>query len=113
MKKKLGILFIMFVILTFPTLDTKAENVSKKITEDKQADVLFGFDGNKTKIPEETIKPTVYLPDTKPQVSNLLPKTNELLHTLVFLLIGLSVLMVVTGLYLFKKTYENKCFKII
>ncbi len=53
-------------------------------------------------------KVDVYQPPTKATVSTMLPQTNELLQTLMTLLVGIALLLIVLGMKLYKITYSNK-----
>lgn len=57
---------------------------------------------------DKEINPSIYQPNENPDVSQLLPKTNEMLQTLLVLMLGVAILILVLGLIMFKKVYSNK-----
>lgn len=105
MKKKIIALLLLSLCLVFQSAYVFANDDKVNQTGNSgDSELSIGFDKG---IKKEVIKPTVYEPKTKPTVSRLLPRTNEIIQTLVLLILGLSLLLIIVGLVLFKKVYNN------
>lgn len=74
-----------------------------------ETEIGVGFGNNKEPVtPVKPIKPTVYEPGVKPTVSTLLPRTNELIQSLIVMLLGIKLLLVFIGMYILIQTYNKE-----
>lgn len=106
MKKKLFILFLLIMAISTSSMTYAAEGGA--FGEEVDAKIGVGF-GETTATTEVTKpKPSVYEPGIKPGIDRMLPKTNELLQTLVVLLVGIALLLIVFGLFVIKKVYSKR-----
>lgn len=106
MLKKLIVSFLLGCLFVVGAGVTSfAENDGQEIRE-RESDLTIQFKGSDKVI--DKVKPTVYEPEIKPTVSTLLPKTNEIIQSLILLLIGISVIILTFGIIMFKKTYNKE-----
>ncbi|HCM89368.1 MULTISPECIES: hypothetical protein [Vagococcus] len=106
-KRVITVVLLMFGLLctnTFSYAQDQQNNPKKE--GDTEVNVHFSKDD----IKKDKIKPSVYKPEVKPTVSELLPRTNEMLQTLLFLLIGIALIVLIFGLLMFKKIYNKKVY---
>lgn len=105
MKRSFVSLFVLICALLFAGMTSYADDGSVK-SPIREGETELSIQIPKD-IPKKPIKPEVYKPEIKPNVDRLLPKTNEMIQTLLFLLVGIAALIVFFGLFMFKKTIQN------
>lgn len=110
--KKEGILKIVLVVIVFMSQfllisDARAEDGVGGKTGEMEVTVGIGKVKEKDKSKDKD-KDNVYKPEVSPTINDLLPQTNEMINTLLIILGIICLFIVLLGLTMMKRTYEER-----
>lgn len=96
-------LIIIILLLNVFTIVTYAEQ--DQLT--KNADTVTGVEFSEKKdkvVPKD--KDSVYVPEKTNEIKKLLPQTGETILSFIIILIGFSVVLFITGIYVLNRTMK-------
>lgn len=96
-----SVLFTFICLFMLPLSSALAENDVGINKSETKISVSIG------ELKEKEIKPGVYKPKVDPSINKLLPKTNEVINVLLVLLGLICTFVLLIGLIMFKKTYDE------
>lgn len=99
-------LFFLLLLLSMTSVDVLAvETKSDKVFQDYTSEVGVKFKEHEEKrIPKD--KDSIYTPEEISEVKRLLPQTGETILSFIIILIGFSVVLLISGIYILNKTMK-------
>lgn len=103
MKKRWLLLVFIPIIFTF----TSESVLATSSTEQNEVGIYFEEDDGKKILPQKPTNPLVKYPDTNGSKNGYLPHLGQMISSFIFLLVGVTCLVIFCGVLMFRKIYYS------